>query len=184
MIYALCDIELLARHTITFEQYINICKSKDVAIIQYRDKISSIDTKRNNLLLLRSMWDETLIVNDDISLAQYCDGVHIGQDDLASIDIDPQKAISVIRNMIKDKIIGLSTHNKDEILIANTLDIDYIGLGAYKATNTKKDVQYILGDDISHLAKLSRHKVGAIGGVKLDDKIDNIDYYVIGSGLL
>jgi len=36
---------------------------------------------------------------------------------------------------------GVSTHNLDEIVQANALNIDYIGLGAYRPTNTKKEAQ-------------------------------------------
>lgn len=59
----------------------------------------------------------------------------------------------------------------------------YIGLGAYRSTSTK-DVSNILGDNISYLAKISRHPVGAIGGVKIEDNIKHITYNVIGSSLL
>lgn len=57
-----------------------------------------------------------------------------------------------------------------------------IGLGAYKATNTK-DVSTVLGDKISYLAKMSIHPVCAIGSVKCDDNIENIHFNVVGSGL-
>ncbi len=88
----------------------------------------------------------------------------------------------LLRKKYTGKVFGLSTHNEVEILHANTLDLDYIGLGAYKATSTK-DVEYILGDKISYLAKISKHPVGAIGGVKVMDKLENITYNVVGSNL-
>jgi len=63
------------------------------------------------------------------------------------------------------------------------LDIDYIGLGAYRATDTKLEAK-VLGDEILEIAKLSKHPVAIIGGVKIDDDFgDNITYKVIGSGL-
>lgn len=79
-------------------------------------------------------------------------------------------------------MLGLSTHNELEILEANELDIDMIGLGAYKATSTK-DVPNLLGSKISYLAKVSKHPVCGIGGVSVDEKIDNIAFNVVGSGL-
>ena len=87
----------------------------------------------------------------------------------------------MIRLKIKDKLLGLSTHNEIEILEANELHLDMIGLGAYKNTSTK-DVSTILGDRISYLAKISKHPVCAIGGVKIDDVIENIRFNVVGSG--
>ena len=59
--------------------------------------------------------------------------------------------------------------------------LDMIGLGAYKNTSTK-DVSTILGSKISYLAKISKHPVCAIGGVQVDDIIENIRFNVVGSG--
>lgn len=87
-----------------------------------------------------------------------------------------------LRKRYPNKIFGLSTHNELEILRANELDLDYIGLGAYKNTSTK-DVDNIIGDKISYLAKVSKHPVGAIGGVRVTDKLENITYNVVGSDL-
>jgi len=90
----------------------------------------------------------------------------------------------MIREKIGEKILGLSTHNQKEVEEANTLNIDYIGLGAYRQTDTKSEAK-VLGEDIFKIAKLSKHKVAIIGGVTLDDKFgDEIYYSVIGSGLL
>jgi thiamine-phosphate pyrophosphorylase len=62
------------------------------------------------------------------------------------------------------------------------LDIDYIGLGAYRPTNTK-NVTSIGGETLLEIAKLSTHPVAIIGGVRLDDNIPNIKYKVIGSDI-
>lgn len=83
----------------------------------------------------------------------------------------------------EDKIIGLSTHNADEIAIANELDLNYIGLGAYRASSTKSEAK-VLGDKLDEIAAHSTHPVAAIGGVKLDDVFQYVTYKVIGSGLL
>jgi thiamine-phosphate pyrophosphorylase len=77
-------------------------------------------------------------------------------------------------------IVGLSTHNKEEILEANKLPLDYIGLGAYRKTFTK-DTNNILGEKIIELIKYSFHPVAVIGGVKIYDKIPAIK--VIGSDI-
>jgi thiamine monophosphate synthase len=65
------------------------------------------------------------------------DGLHLGQEDLEKIHKDKNLAIKLVRIKIKDKLLGLSTHNEIEILEANELNLDMIGLGAYKQTNTK-----------------------------------------------
>ena len=57
-----------------------------------------------------------------------------------------------------------------------------IGLGAYKSTSTK-NVPNLLGARISYLAKISTKPVCAIGGVQVNDKIENISFNVVGSAL-
>ena len=180
-LYVLCDYETLQKKSISLEQFVSLCKKKNVKIVQYRDKISSDEIQIKNLLFLKENLDIPIIVNDKIDLINYADGLHVGQEDLEKIHKDKSIAVKLIRLKIKDKLLGLSTHNEKEILEANTLALDMIGLGAYKNTTTK-DVSTILGDKISYLAKISKHPVCAIGGVQIDDIIDNIKFNVVGSG--
>jgi len=182
-LYALYDFELNKKNRKTVKEFVKICYDNGVEVIQYRDKINSHDSKKKILLELRSLWDRVLIVNDDIELALFCDGVHLGQDDFSMIAPTKSEALQILRQKLKQKIIGLSTHNKEEILEANSLDIDYIGLGAYRDTTTKKDIQGILGSDIEVLSKLSCKDVAIIGGVRVDDKIDFATYRVVGSDM-
>lgn len=182
-VYALCDADMIASKNITLEQFIKRCYELDAEVIQYRDKNSDIANIKHNLQKIRKLWDRFLIINDSYELSSFCDGVHIGQDDLLEIDENPHRAIKILKSVIgDDKIIGLSTHNASEIEIANTLDINYIGLGAYRATSTKNDAN-VLSEKLDDLAALSKHPVGAIGGVRLDDRFKNVSYLVIASGL-
>ena len=181
LLYVLCDYETLVKKNISLEKFVNLCQKKDVKIVQYRDKISSLQEQKNNLLYLKSNLNIPIIINNKVELIEFSDGVHIGQEDLDKIHKDKKLAIKLLRLKIKDKLLGLSTHNEIEILEANELAIDMIGLGAYKNTNTK-DVNTILGSKISYLAKISKHPVCAIGGVKIEDIIENIRFNVVGSG--
>jgi thiamine-phosphate pyrophosphorylase len=183
-LYALCDQELLNRENLSLSDFVSIAKKYDAEIIQYRNKTSDISFIKQQLIQLRQLFEGFLIVNDAFELSSFCDGVHIGQEDLKKIDTDSKKAVKILKEVIgKDKLLGLSTHNKDEILEANELELDYIGLGAYRSTSTK-DVSQILGDDLDEIAAFSKHPVAAIGGVHLDDNFVNVTYHVIGSGLL
>ena len=180
-LYVLCDYETLFKKNITLEKFVDLCKKNDVKLVQYRDKISSLQEQKNNLLYLKSQLNVPIIINDKIELIEFADGLHLGQEDFSKIHNDKKIAIKLVKAKIKDKLLGLSTHNEKEILEANTLALDMIGLGAYKNTTTK-DVSTILGDKISYLAKISKHPVCAIGGVQIDDVIDNIKFNVVGSG--
>ncbi len=187
-IYALCDMDLLRRFDLTLEDFVDIAKRFNASILQYRDKNSTAEEKNERLRRLRKLWDKTLIVNDEIALARFCDGVHIGQEDLKNVmdgfgAKSKNEAIVIIRKLSGAKIVGLSTHTLQEVQEANELDVNYIGLGAYRASRTK-EVEYVLGPNLSNLAKRSRHDVVAIGGVQLFDYIENIWKKAIGTDLV
>ena len=107
----------------------------------------------------------------------------MGQEDIRKYSDDLSESVKLIRQKIGRKLLGLSTHDKDEILEANTLNLDYIGLGAYRATDTKSEAN-VGGSSLIEAASYSKHPVGMIGGVRMDDEFeDPIVYKVIGSGL-
>lgn len=180
-LYVLCDYETLHKKNITLEKFVDLCKKSDVKLVQYRDKTSSLQEQKTNLLYLKSQLNIPIIINDKIELIEFADGLHLGQEDFLAIHKDKKIALKLIRAKIKNKLLGLSTHNEIEILEANDLALDMIGLGAYRNTSTK-DVSSIIGSKISYLAKISKHPVCAIGGVKMNDIIENIKFNVIGSG--
>ncbi len=184
-LYALCDQQLLDLKGISVEEFVSVAKSHDAKVIQYRNKFADISFIKNQLIKIRKLYDGFLIVNDKYELVEFCDGVHIGQDDLKEIDPNKPKAAKILRSVIKkDKLLGLSTHNEKEVLEANQMDLNYIGLGAYRDTSTKKDITGVLGNRVEDLAKNSVNPVAVIGGVKLSDKFENISYKAIGSDLL
>ena len=184
-LYALCDQDMLDANGISIQEYVAIAKSHNAEIIQYRNKNADIAFIKQQLITIRKNYDGFLIVNDAYELVEFCDGVHLGQEDLKVIDEDIHTAIKILRSVVtEDKILGISTHNEEEVLIANSLDLNYIGLGAFRETSTKKDISGTLGPKLDSIASKSTHLVAAIGGVKLDDKFDHVAYHVIGSGLL
>jgi thiamine-phosphate pyrophosphorylase len=181
-IYALFDAQLHEREGLSFEEFVLKIVEKKATYLQYRDKVNPQDIKIQNLKKLRKLYTGVLLINDDISLVSYCDGLHVGQEDIAKFSDDKKDAVSKIREQIGDKVLGLSTHNIEEVKEANSLEIDYIGLGAYRDSSTK-EVSNVLGDKLSHIASYSKHKVAAIGGVKFDDKIKHVEFLVLGSNI-
>ncbi|MCK9372676.1 MAG: thiamine phosphate synthase [Sulfuricurvum sp.] len=183
-LYALCDADTLRSRGVDLPAFVDRVKGRNGEILQYRNKHGDITQIKNDLILLRRLWDGFLVINDHYELVPFCDGVHLGQEDLIRIDPNPERAIKMLKMAIgEEKIIGLSTHNREEISAANTLDLNYIGLGAYRATSTKSDAK-VLGEELDSLAKMSKHPVAAIGGVRLNDTFKYVTYHVIGSGLL
>lgn len=104
------------------------------------------------------------IVNDDVELALTlnADGVHIGQDD---------ESAEEVRRKIGDKILGVSTHNVEEVEKAVAQGADYIGIGPIYTTTTKEDAKSAQGTTlIQEIRKkgIDIPTVG-IGGITLEN---------------
>jgi thiamine-phosphate pyrophosphorylase len=106
------------------------------------------------------------IVNDraDIALAVGADGVHIGQEDL------PVQTVRRILN--SDQIVGISTHNLDQLETAIEANPDYIALGPAFDTTTKPHEptagpEYI-AQALSRLREAGLPEV-VIGGITADN---------------
>ena len=101
-----------------------------------------------------------LIINDhiDVAIELNASGVHLGQS-----DGDPLLAR---QRLGSDKIIGLSIDSKDQLLAANDLPLDYVGIGAVFPTTSKHHVSTVWGiDGLKKLAKISKHPIVGIGGI-------------------
>ncbi|UFH60063.1 thiamine phosphate synthase [Sulfurovum mangrovi] len=182
-IYALVDKETLKQKGVSLILHLEHLKSFDIPILQYRNKKGTLEEKKSDLLRIREYYEGTIIINDTIELIAYADGLHIGQEDIREYGSDLNESVRKVRGMIGRKLLGLSTHNLSEIEEANRLDLDYIGLGAYRSTKTKSEAN-VGGKALLEAAKHSKHPVGIIGGVKLEDAFEKpILYKVIGSAL-
>lgn len=108
-----------------------------------------------------------LIINDrlDVALAADADGLHIGQSDME---------YGTARKLLgKDKIIGLSVENIEQVHQANELDVDYIGISPVFSTSTKTDTALPFGlTGVEQTMKISRHPAVAIGGINLSNAAD------------
>ena len=136
-----------------------------ITFLQYREKEKAAGEMYQECLIIRELTKKagvTFIVNDhiDLALAVKADGVHIGQTDLPPM---------VVRNLIgKDMILGLSTHNQEQMADAQASGVvDYIGVGPVYETKTKKDVTAAVGlDYVRYVAKNCQLPFVAIGGIK------------------
>lgn len=110
-----------------------------------------------------------LIINDriDVALAIDADGVHIGQSDMPC---------EIARRLLgPNKIIGLSVENMEQVVVANELDVDYIGVSPVFSTSTKTDIAQPFGlDGLQKVSKLSKYPIVAIGGIHLNNAKDVI----------
>ena len=192
-LYALLDYDTLKKYNISIKDFCKTAKGLKAKILQYRDKNSSLEEKKQRLFEIKKHWNKTLIINDTVELMPYCDGIHIGQEDLEGLcekfSLSEYEVIQKLKTgrlteCVTKKnsfLVGLSTHNKEEILKANRLPLNYIGLGAYRHTRTK-ETSNIIGKRVIELIKYSYHPVAVIGGVKIYDKIPS-KLKVVGSDI-
>lgn len=103
------------------------------------------------------------IVNDrcDLALAVDADGVHLGQDDLS---------YGEARQILgPDKIIGLSTHNAEQVRQADRMKPDYIGFGPIFKPGSKGDHDPVVGaEGLAQVRALTSLPMFAIGGIQVE----------------
>jgi thiamine-phosphate pyrophosphorylase len=88
-------------------------------------------------------------------------GVHLGQTDLS-----PAAAREILG---PDRVIGLSTHNLEQALKADSMPVDYIGVGPVFATSSKENPDPVLGiEKLAGICRAIRKPVVAIGGITLN----------------
>ncbi|GAB4417773.1 MAG: thiamine phosphate synthase [Thermodesulfovibrionales bacterium] len=146
-----------------FEEMALAALKAGVRWIQYREKTKSRREIYREALRLRELTDEfgaTLIVNDhaDIALAVEADGVHLGQEDLP---------LKEAREIMGDRIIGISTHSIEEALDAESGGADYIGFGPVFYTATKDAGKPKGLDMLREIKRSVKIPVVAIGGISL-----------------
>ena len=136
-----------------------------VKLVQYRDKDlpdGGFEREARAALELCRRHGALLLINDRVAVAKAigADGVHLGQGDM-----DPAEARRILG---QDAVIGLSTHNREEVLAAEFAPVDYINIGPMFATATKDHSLYpALGADlVLELAGLSGHPFTTMGGIK------------------
>ena len=121
------------------------------------------------LRALCNRYGATLILDDKVELVSKCkaDGVHLGKNDMP-----PREA----RRIIGEKaIIGGPANTIDDIDYLVASGVNYIGLGPFRFTETKKKLSPILGiEGYRHILQACRDKgytlpIVAIGGITLDD---------------
>jgi thiamine-phosphate pyrophosphorylase len=124
-------------------------------------------------LLICQKHNARLIINDHVEIARAIDaaGVHLGKE-----DISPKEARKILGN---NKIIGATANSEEDVDKLLNLDIDYIGLGPFRFTNTKEKLSAVLGAErISNMIKAINGKIPVlvIGGIVVADVPGIIEY--------
>jgi thiamine-phosphate diphosphorylase len=106
-----------------------------------------------------------LIMNDraDLCLAADFDGVHVGQDDLSPECVRKILGWGTEENA---RWLGVSTHNPEQVLVADQTSADYLAIGPVFATSSKANPDPAVGlDGVRRARELTRKPLVAIGGI-------------------
>lgn len=140
--------------------------------IQLRMKEASRGEIINAGRQLRKLADRigaTLILDDYVELVDIvgADGVHLGKNDMSTDDAR--------RILGPGKIIGATANTFEDMRLAAERCADYVGLGPFRFTTTKKNLSPVLGlDGYASILSECRQKgislpVVAIGGIVARD---------------
>ncbi len=125
----------------------------------------------NRILPLCRNYGATLIFDDRVNLVETlgADGVHLGKKDMPLEDA--RKILG------SSKLIGATCNTEEDMLKAYKAGADYIGLGPFRFTTTKKGLSPILGlEGYRRIMDYCKEAgidipVVAIGGITIDDLI-------------
>jgi thiamine-phosphate pyrophosphorylase len=162
-LYVILDAALL---TIPESECARQLVDAGVRLLQYRNKTaSSRDLLDSSKRLSAELMPRgvTFIVNDraDVTALAGASGVHVGQEDLGV-----EEARGVVG---RDRLVGVSTHNRAQFEQAAATSADYIAVGPIFSTSTKSNSDPVVGMEfIRQVRPLTDKAIVAIGGITLE----------------
>ncbi len=171
-------------------QQVEIACGAGIRWIQLRMKEAGDEEVRDVALAAKKIcagYGCTLIIDDRVAVAAAVgvDGVHLGKEDMT---------VSEARRILGgDKIIGGTANVVEDIVLHYRQGADYIGLGPYRYTTTKKKLSPILGLEGYRAIMQQLRQEGvdipviAIGGIGVEDVAPLLDTGLAGvafSGML
>ena len=139
-----------------------VFKSKKVSFFQLRLKNEKLIKKilfSKKIIKICRKYGVKFLVNDDpiLALKVNADGCHLGQKDMSII-----KA----KKILKNKIIGITCHNSIRLAKKALMNgANYIAVGAFYKTKTKKVKFRAKPSILRKIKKLSDNPIVAIGGI-------------------
>ncbi|HXJ93320.1 MAG TPA: thiamine phosphate synthase [Terriglobia bacterium] len=183
-LYAILDVEQIGAGST--EQVCESLLGAGVRLLQYRHKRGSSREMFEGVRRLIPMIHDSgglLIVNDraDVALVAGADGVHLGQDDLP---------VGLARRVLKPgRWLGCSTHNLDQLRIADASPADYLAFGPIFPTSSKDTPDPTVGlAGLAEARRATSKPLVAIGGITVSNARrvmqQGADFVAVISGLL
>jgi thiamine-phosphate pyrophosphorylase len=162
-LYPILDAGLLAARGHDVRWAAEQMRMAGAELLQYRDKSGSPQSILQNAAAVREVFSGTncrLILNDRADLAVLADwgGVHVGQGDLSPDDA--RRVVGATR------WVGVSTHNEEQVRLADLTCADYVAVGPVFVTGTKLNAEPMIGlDGVRRARALTTKPIVAIGGI-------------------
>ena len=149
-------------NNVFYNNLYKVLRSKKVSFFQLRLKKESFKKKYTigkKIKKICRKFNVKFLINDDVLLAKKlnADGCHLGQKDMDIFEA---------RKIIGSKIIGITCHNSirlAKIAVANKAD--YIALGAFNYTKTKRVKYKATINLLKKVRKITKTQIVAIGGI-------------------
>ncbi len=171
-LYPIIDAGVLKVRGVGLADFARELRDAGVTLLQYRDKNGSPQEVLTAAAILSSVFAATqarLIMNDRADLARLAgwSGVHVGH-----LDLSPHDA----KHAVGSGVIGVSTHNEEQVIAADASEADYIAVGPVFGTSTKLDTEPVIGvEGVRQARALTRKPLVAIGGITLQNARSVID---------
>jgi thiamine-phosphate pyrophosphorylase len=138
-----------------------------VTLLQYRNKSGNARQMLEDARELKRLigGQVRLMMNDraDICLAADFDGAHVGQDDLSA---EAARKIIGTGAACHPRWLGVSTHNPEQLALADKTSADYLAIGPVFATSSKANPDPVVGiDGVRRARELIGKPLVAIGGI-------------------
>ena len=149
-----------------YQDLIKVLQQKKVSFFQLRLKKETLKKKiiiGKKIKKICKKFNVKFLVNDDALIAKRlnADGCHLGQKDMK---------LSEARKLIGNKIIGVTCHNSVKLTkVAVKNKADYIALGAFNYSKTKKIKFKASINLLRKVKKITKIPVVAIGGINSDN---------------
>ena len=145
-----------------YQNLTKVLEKKKVSFFQLRLKKENLEKKLiigKKIKKICKKYNVKFLVNDDVMIAKEldADGCHLGQKDMN---------INKARKLIGNKIIGITCHNSIRLVkVAVKNKADYIAIGAFYHSKTKKIKYKATVDFLRKVKKITKTSVVAIGGI-------------------
>ena len=149
-----------------YQDLIKVLQQKKVSFFQLRLKKETLKKKiiiGEKIKKICKKFNVKFLVNDDALIAKRlnADGCHLGQKDMN---------IRKARKLIGSKIIGVTCHNSIKLVkIAIKNKADYIALGAFNNSKTKRIKYKASTSLLKKVKKITKTPVVAVGGINSDN---------------